>query len=165
MTMLLDDLEEFVNKVQTKFWKRYRQHQYRGLTTPIVATASGNTDSSGNLKLNIYVNTTGKHLVVGRLTVWDATHTPANVFTNASGYAYFQTGDSSSLDLAQVMDFLPNSPNGQMIPNVAEYSGHNAYRLKQNETLAMVMVGGPVSLNVGVTMWGFLEPTWSDYDF
>lgn len=163
--LIVDDVEHFVNRMHTRFWQRFRQEKKKDITFPIVQGANGSTNASGNLNLNIYQNVTGKHLVIGRIVLTDNSHTPGNPFVaTANTNVYFQNVDSSSLNLGSVFDFLPNASLGQTIPQVAEYSGHNAIRIKQNEIIGMVMLAGPANANINCTIFGFLEPTSTDYD-
>ena len=171
MTFLLNDLEEFFNKCHTRFWQRYRQHKAKEITVWTVQSNVGVTDANGNLTVPIYKNTSGKHLAIGRIflnAVNPATKSPytgATTYTNANAYAWFFTGDPQmGANQLEIFDFLPNSPDGQMFPQVAEYSGHNALRLKKNETFSMQLVSGPASSQVFASIFGYLEPTATDWE-
>lgn len=162
--MLLDDFATLVEKVHDDFWSRYRQlKSARGqVASPLVEGNNFKLDSSGNGDFFVYLNQTGKHLEIGRVIILADGYTPASAWNG--GYLYLYTGikSGSAPNFSSIFDYLPASPGGQVFPNVAEYSGHNAIRLKQNETLSCYISGGPANTNIYVGFFGFLEPTTSD---
>ena len=153
-----DDVKDFLNETHEAWWKRYREARLEDVVLPLQSPGgNGKTDGSGNLTLPIYQNRTERTLLIGRIFVNADGYTPATTYTNAAAYAYIFTGVQFG-GAGQVYDFLPNSPGGQVFPQLAEYSSRNALRLMKNETLSMYLVGGPVSTNVYSFIYGELLP-------
>lgn len=163
--MLVHDVEEFAEKLAGNVYDKLRKH-LRGVvnsqkvTTYIVSSKNGSTDANGNLDLPIFNNTSGKHVVIGRVLLWADGYTPAAPFSGGWLALYSGQGFSPS----DIFDMLPQNSGGQLLPNVASYSGHNALRLRMNESLSLHITSGPVSTNITGTVFGFLEPTDSDFD-
>lgn len=162
---MIDQLAEVTDRIAEGIHKKMLPHLHRfanaqRVTTYVVSSANGKTDSSGNLDLPIYPNTSGKHVVIGRVLLWADGYNPGTPFSGGWLTLYIGAG-FNPLD---VFDMLPVASGGQLLPNVVSYSGHNAIRLRTNDTLSLHIVGGPTSTNVSGTVYGFLEPTDSDFD-
>lgn len=153
MRNLLDDAHK-------KFWNRHRLERQAEITYPVTSSFNKKLDVSGNGDIQIYENTTGRHLVIGRIVLWADGYTPAVPYSG--GWAVLMTGQQ--FNAAAIFDMLPTAAGGEVFPNLSEYSGYNALRLKQNETLSLHVVSGPISTNITGTMYGFLEPISSDWD-
>lgn len=165
MSTIIEQLEEWTDDVAEKIHNKLTRKLHRAfnsqrVTTYVVSSQNNRSDSSGDVDFAIYANTTGKHLVIGRVVLWADGYDPSNPFLG--GYLAIYSG--RQFNAAAVFDMAPDSAGGQLLPNVASYGGHNALRLRQNEILSLHMVGGPTNTNVTGTIFGFLEPTDSDYD-
>lgn len=164
MIDLLDDIKDFVNQQHDRWWTKYRETRLEDVVIPLQqAGATKTLDASGNGTLHLYRNTTGRILLVGRITLGATTpggtvYTPATTFTSASCYAYLFTGEQFG-GPASAFDFLPNAPGGQVFPQIAEYSSRNAIRIEQNETLSLYVVAGPANAEIYSTIYGELLPT------
>lgn len=169
-TFLLDDVDEFLDKLGEKLFKRGHEaiQRWRIRTVaeeyPIQEGNSFTLNASGTGDSWIYVNNTGRTLVIGRIIAVCVNYNPNSVFNG--GYGYFYTGipnaNGNPPSYATLFDQWPNSPGGQLFPNTFEYSGHNALRLKKNETLSCYINSGPVNGNVLINFFGFLTPDDTD---
>lgn len=159
---MLEELKNLGDEFLDKFWKTHRLERQKTITYPVVSSNNIKTDGNGACTLAIYKNTTQRHLVIGRVILFADGYTPAVPYSNAAAYGYLFTGQN--LSVGAIFDMLPSSAGAQMLPNVAEYSGLNGIRLKNNEVLSFALVGGPVNTNITGTIFGFLEPTTADWE-
>lgn len=160
---ILDDVKEFFDQQHAKWWERYKALRLEDIVLPLQgAGATKALDGSGNGTLHLYRNSTGRTLIVGRLTLNCAVpngtvYTPATVFQSSTCYAYLHTGETFP-GPSSAFDFLPDSPGGQVFPQIAEYSSRNALRLGKNEVLSMTFFNGPANGVVSSSTWGELLP-------
>lgn len=151
----LEELERVFTGWHERYWKRHRKELADArYLLPLFASANEGSDTSGNANFQIYQNTTDKIAVIGRVIIGADGYTPAAPFSG--GWAALYTGQSFNNGV--IFDMLPLATGGQVFPNVGEYSGHNALRLRQNETLSLWVQSGPVSKNLTAAIYGFLEP-------
>lgn len=134
----------------------------------IISLIGSNTalvDANGNCSVNIYSNKTGRKLVIGRVVLNASGTTPASPHTAAAGEWAGTFGGPGAL-LPSMRDILPRTPGGQMFPQLAEYSGHNALRFNDGEDVYFELRGSTLAAGTQITasIYGILEPTSSDYD-
>lgn len=153
------DLENIFTNFHERYWKRHRQElDIARKFLPIVQAQNAKTDGNGNLDLKVWQNTLGRTVLIGRVIVWADGYSPSNPFSGGWGAIYSGGGGSNTFDGAAVWDFFPYTQGGQILPNVAEYSGHNAIPVRENETFALHLVSGPVSTNVTCIIYGVGNP-------
>lgn len=135
---------------------------------PVVDTAQKMTDSSGNAVIPVYQVSQGElfHLtrVVVECATFDATspRTPAAPYSNASAwFGLFSTPDQNAVGQGRLIDFMPVTAGGQLVPAVAEYpnaDGEGGGALvRAGNWLVLWMKSGPASQRVSVNYQGWLE--------
>jgi hypothetical protein len=169
----MEPVENWIEKAVDHFFHRGTQlvKKYKSQTVilPLTVGTNFSLDANGSADEIIYRNTTGKYVVIGRLIVMGSSsarvaYTPAAPSSGGYGYVYKGVKSGAAPNATAVLDIWPSSVGGQLIPQLAEYSGHNALRMRENENLSVYISGGPASGIVAISLFGFLEPTDSDYD-
>lgn len=119
------------------------------------AQVTGNTDTSGNLDLELYVVPAGYECSIARVNVEDPTHTPASPFTNAAAWIALIRG--VKFGAGSILDFGPAASNGPMIPCIFSTSVNHAPKLRGGEILTLHVVGSASLANTAIFARAQLE--------
>lgn len=162
---LLGWIEERIGYHVKSFQRWYRRIKLQDWTLALDQVGQGQVDSNGNCTIRVYANKTQRRIVIGRIILWAdgvTPNNPHNAGNNEWAAIYGGPGNPNP-----PKTFLPLSKNGQMFPNEADYSGHNALRFDSNEDVYFVLTGSSLTANtnVSVRIFGGLEPTSDDLDF
>lgn len=165
MNEILEGIRNAHDSVLEKWYKRYceRQKKIDLLHYTLRIDGLGNsaqTDANGNLTMIVYQNTIQRNLVIGRIMVWADGYTPAAPYSNAASWFAIQAGHGSG----NLKDYGPYSPGAPFMPNIADYSGINGLRFSKSEPIIFALHSGPASTNITVRIFGFAEPSASDYE-
>lgn len=160
---------EELKKYWAEWFGSYRHYHKRTdllkYTLKIESGYNASTDATGNLTLPIYRNTTGRNLAIGRIFVWADTFNPGNPYSHSGFYGYISSAPGNP---GTMKDFWPavsgTATQTEGLPYLQSYSGLNALRFEQNETVYANLFSGPATTNVMGKIFGFLEPIASDYE-
>jgi len=128
-------------------------------------TATTQTNASGNATFPIFQAGAGFYVSTNRLVVECATFDASGAVTPAAPFVggwlgIFVTDDPTNVSQGQMVDFMPTTAGGQLIPAVAEYGSdtRTGPLVRSGEYLVCAIRSGPVSKRVSVnfqaTRWG-----------
>jgi hypothetical protein len=113
------------------------------------------TDANGNLLSRIYDVEDGKIFSIGKAILWADGFTPAVPYVNAACWAgIFHGGQISAANLA---DFAPLSPGGQVFPSTFEYGLHQSPEFASPDNVTLGVFNGPPTTNVTLLLYGELR--------
>lgn len=116
---------------------------------------SGLTDANGNLVLRVYDVEDGKAFSVGKIILWADGFTPASPYSNAAAWVGIFHGNQPSP--ANLADFAPYSPGGQIFPGTFEYGLLEAPEFKAPDNVTIGVFSGPPSTNITCLLFGELR--------
>lgn len=165
MDNLLNEIRDWVDNHVYHLKKWYKKIKLSEWTLTLDQSGTGIVDASGNCTIRVYENITRRRLVVGRIVVLAVGVTPAAPHL-AGGSEWAGIFSGAGANLLNMKDFIPTASGGQMFPQVAEYSGHNALRFGGNEDIYFELRGSTLTANTQIVVHavGAMEPTDTDYD-
>lgn len=118
------------------------------------------TDGNGNLSMRVYDVEDGKFFALYKVLLFADGFTPASPFSGASawlGIYHGNPGPLGQLGMANLADFAPSSPGGQLFPSTFEYGDAQAPKFKAPDNVGFGLVNGPANTNITVMLFGELR--------
>lgn len=135
--MILEELHDFFDHCHDKFWKRWKdEYNQLNLDWPLENHGgTATTDSNGIATLHCFKNNTDRPCLIHRVALLSPDYNPGSVIVSATAYAYLFKGEQFSLP--SVIDFFPNSPNEQVVPNIWAENGDKRPIINPGEILSL----------------------------
>lgn len=116
---------------------------------------SQSTDGNGNLTERVYDVEDGKIFSASMIILWADGFTPAAPYVNVATWAGIFHGNQPAA--ANLADFAPLSPGGQVFPGVFKYGLHDSPEWKAPDNVTLGVFSGPPNTNVTCLLFGELR--------
>lgn len=132
-----------------------RETPYRKKT---VQGFSGITDATGKVAFRVYDIPDGMRFQLAKFIAWGDAHNPStgSVYSNAAAWCGLFHGVAAPVNLADFWPY-PEAATGQVLPYTKEYSEFQAPEWRVPDNVVFQIVGGPVTENVTILLFGMLE--------
>lgn len=151
MENLLEAIEAKLIHHAGSAWEKYKKFSYAQRVEIAALGTAFVCDGNGNATHGIWHNLTGRTALLGRVVLLSTSATPQSAIL--TGYAYLFIGETPHP--GNIVDFTPNAPGEQSIPQIFEYGSRNNPRIHGNEKLSIQCIGLPA--NTPVTAFGYAE--------